>query len=173
MTVARSTYISATLAAVGWDSWPPEAEPRYPAFEWDAPWLVGVDRVLLSSEPYRFRDRHLDEVVAGAGRPACLVDGGVACWYGRRGAGRLGGRLAAGATGRLFALFIAYVQVDIFGHVQPAMETFFFIIMLVFSLLFYNKNHNYIMFRFSLSYSTILPGSPQLTFSLYKPHTRG
>ena len=27
------------------------------------------------------------------------------------------------------------------------------------------------MFRFSLSYSTILPGSPQLTFSLYKPHT--
>ena len=31
MTVARSTYISATLATVGWDTLPPEAEPRYPA----------------------------------------------------------------------------------------------------------------------------------------------
>ncbi len=89
MTVARSTYISATLAAVGWDSWPPEVEPRYPAFEWDAPWLAEVSRVLLSSEPYRFRDRHLAEVEAAAGRPACLVDGEMVSWYGSRAAAGL------------------------------------------------------------------------------------
>ena len=89
MTVARSTYISATLAAVGWDSWPSVAEPRYPAFEWDAPWLAEVDRVLLSSEPYRFRERHLAEVEAAAGRPACLVDGEMASWYGSRAAAGL------------------------------------------------------------------------------------
>ena len=89
MTVARSTYISATLAAVGWDSWPPEVEPRYPAFEWGAPWLAAVDRVLLSSEPYRFRDRHLAEVEAAAGLPACLVDGEMASWYGSRAAAGL------------------------------------------------------------------------------------
>lgn len=86
MTVARSTYISATLAAVGWDSWPPADEPRYPAFDWDAPWLADVERVLLSSEPYRFRDRHLAEVVAAVSRPACLVDGEMTSWYGSRAA---------------------------------------------------------------------------------------
>lgn len=86
MTVARSTYISATLATVGWDSWPPLDEPRYPAFEWDAPWLAEVDRVLLSSEPYRFRERHVDEVRAASGRPAGLVDGEMASWYGSRAA---------------------------------------------------------------------------------------
>ena len=89
MTVARSTYISATLATVGWDSWPPLDEPRYPAFEWDAPWLAEVDRVLLSSEPYRFRERHLAEVEAAAGLPACLVDGEMASWYGSRAAAGL------------------------------------------------------------------------------------
>ena len=89
MTVARSTYISATLATVGWDTLPPGAEPRYPAFEWDAPWLAEVDRVLLSSEPYRFRERHLAEVEAAAGRPACLVDGEMASWYGSRAAAGL------------------------------------------------------------------------------------
>lgn len=89
MTVARSTYISATLATVGWDTLPPGAEPRYPAFEWDAPWLAEVDRVLLSSEPYRFRERHLAEVEAAAGLPACLVDGEMASWYGSRAAAGL------------------------------------------------------------------------------------
>lgn len=84
MTVARSTYISATLATVGWDSWPVLDEPRYPAFEWDAPWLPEVERVLLSSEPYRFRERHVDEVRAASGRPVCLVDGEMASWYGSR-----------------------------------------------------------------------------------------
>ena len=89
MTVARSTYISATLAAVGWDSWPPDDTPRYPAFEWDAPWLAEVDRVLLSSEPYRFRDRHLGEVEVAVGRPASLVEGEMVSWYGSRAAAGL------------------------------------------------------------------------------------
>jgi len=84
MSVARSTYISATLATVGWDTWPPGEEPRYPVFEWDAPWLGEVSRVLLSSEPYSFRDRHLAEVEAASGRPAALIDGEMASWYGSR-----------------------------------------------------------------------------------------
>jgi len=84
MSVARSTYISATLARVGWDTWPPGDEPRYPAFEWNAPWLGDVSRVLLSSEPYSFRDKHLAEVEAASGRPAALIDGEMASWYGSR-----------------------------------------------------------------------------------------
>ncbi len=84
MTVARGTYIAATLAAVGWDSCPELSEPRYPAFEWDAPWLLDVRRVFLSSEPYRFRERHVEEVVRLSGLPASLIDGEMASWYGSR-----------------------------------------------------------------------------------------
>lgn len=84
MTVARSTYVSACLETVGWHTWPDVAEPRYPAFEWSAPWLPEVDRVLLSSEPFRFGERHLAEVTAASGRPALLIDGEAASWYGSR-----------------------------------------------------------------------------------------
>lgn len=84
MTVARSTYIAATLATVGWDTCPVLSAPRYPAFEWDAPWLPEVQRVLLSSEPYRFREQHVDEVGRLSGRPASLIDGEMASWYGSR-----------------------------------------------------------------------------------------
>lgn len=89
MSVARSTYISATLATVGWQSWPASDVPRYPAFEWGAPWLTEVNRVLLSSEPYSFRDKHVVEVEALSGRPAALIDGEMASWYGSRAAAGL------------------------------------------------------------------------------------
>jgi len=84
MTVAQGTYIAATLAAVGWDTRPVLSEPRYPAFEWDAPWLPEVQRVFLSSEPYRFRERHVEEVGRLSGLPASLIDGEMASWYGSR-----------------------------------------------------------------------------------------
>lgn len=84
MTVSRATYISAMLASVGWQTWPDTAAARYPAFEWSDSSLAGVQRVLLSSEPYRFRDRHLDEVARLSARPVTLVDGEMASWYGSR-----------------------------------------------------------------------------------------
>ena len=90
MTVAPDTYISASLAMVGWDSWPaPGDGVRYPAFAWDAPWLAEVERVFLSSEPYRFRDAHVAEVAGLAGRPARLIDGEMTSWYGSRAAAGL------------------------------------------------------------------------------------
>ncbi|WP_374490565.1 helical backbone metal receptor [Zoogloea sp.] len=84
MTVARSTYISACLARVGWDTVPGVIEPRYPAFDWGAPWQHEVERVFLSSEPYRFREPHLAEVAQHLGRPADLIDGEMVSWYGSR-----------------------------------------------------------------------------------------
>ena len=91
MTIARDTYIAATLAEVGWHTLPAveggETGPaRYPAFDWEAPWLADVARVLLSTEPYRFREAHLPEVEALARRPALLVDGEMVSWYGSRAA---------------------------------------------------------------------------------------
>ncbi len=91
MTVARDTYIAATLAEVGWETLPArhggaQGAARYPAFEWGEPWLAQVERVLLSSEPYRFCDLHVTEVAGLSALPAQLVDGEMVSWYGSRAA---------------------------------------------------------------------------------------
>lgn len=86
MTVARDTYISATLRAVGWETLPEEAAQRYPEVDWGAIARADVARVLLSTEPYRFRERHLSEVARRACRPAMLIDGEMTSWYGSRAA---------------------------------------------------------------------------------------
>lgn len=84
MTVSRSTYISAMLARVGWHSLPDASVARYPVIDWNEPWLTGLGRVLLSSEPYRFRAQHVEEV-AGLSRASVeLIDGEMASWYGSR-----------------------------------------------------------------------------------------
>lgn len=90
MTVARDTYIARMLARVNWLTWPPleggaHGAARYPVLRGDEPWLAEVDRVLLSSEPYRFTEAHLE-----AARALCpnaqaqLVDGELVSWYGPR-----------------------------------------------------------------------------------------
>lgn len=84
MTVRRDTYISSMLAAAGWDTLPEQAAVRFPEFAWDAPWLAGVVRVLLPSEPYAFTDRHLAEVGRLAKRPVTRIDGEMISWYGSR-----------------------------------------------------------------------------------------
>lgn len=84
MTVRRDTYIAAMLAAAGWDSLPAEAASRYPAFDWNAPWLDQVQRVLLPSEPYAFAARDVAEVGERARRPVTRIDGEMVSWYGSR-----------------------------------------------------------------------------------------
>ena len=87
MTVAHDTYISATLALVNWQTLPAEATLRYPRLHLDETWLGNVDRVLLSSEPYRFREKHCAELAAIPtffGKPITLVDGQMTSWYGSR-----------------------------------------------------------------------------------------
>jgi len=101
MTVSRDTYVSRALAAVGWDTVEIESKARYPKIELTASLLSRLDRVLLSSEPYAFRGKHLDEIrqlLAAAGTyfvptpmeepdaavTASLVDGEMTSWYGSR-----------------------------------------------------------------------------------------
>ena len=84
MTVRRDTYISSMLAAAGWDTLPEQAAVRFPEFAWDAPWLAGVARVLLPSEPYAFTARHLAEAARLAQRPVTRIDGEMVSWYGSR-----------------------------------------------------------------------------------------
>jgi hypothetical protein len=83
MTISPETYISQTLALFDWRTEPPETAERYP--EVDLADLAGVDRVLLSSEPFHFKEEHVREVeglVPGA--TVSLIDGEMTSWYGSR-----------------------------------------------------------------------------------------
>ncbi|WOB08431.1 helical backbone metal receptor [Piscinibacter gummiphilus] len=90
MTVARDTYISRMLATVGWSTLPAveggaHGAARYPVVRGDEPWLTSVQRVLLSSEPFRFDDAHVREAQALC--PQAIVqrvDGELVSWYGPR-----------------------------------------------------------------------------------------
>lgn len=84
MTVSRDTYISRTLALFGLSTLPADAVDRYPKLALDEPWLSGVADILLSSEPYSFREKHLREISERLGRPARLIDGEMTSWYGSR-----------------------------------------------------------------------------------------
>lgn len=92
MTVARDTYIAAMLGLVNWQTQPvtyggAAGAARYPTFDFDAPWLADVDRVLLSSEPYRFTLAHADALRRDprlAGKRVGLIDGEFVSWYGSR-----------------------------------------------------------------------------------------
>ncbi|MEQ1879694.1 MAG: helical backbone metal receptor [Burkholderiales bacterium] len=92
MTVSRDTYISQTLATVGWDTVEVNSPDRYPRIALTGDLLSGVNRILLSSEPYSFREKHVKEM----GRlllpftdhrspiTVSLIDGEMTSWYGSR-----------------------------------------------------------------------------------------
>lgn len=83
MSVSRDTYIAQMLAEIGWRV--PDLGPaRYPQFDWTPALLDGIDGVLLSSEPYRFTERHVDALEQRIGKPVQLVDGEMMSWYGSR-----------------------------------------------------------------------------------------
>jgi ABC-type hemin transport system substrate-binding protein len=94
MTVARDTYISRMLDLIGWQTWPAAqggdgirtpGAARYPVLEGDEPWLSGIDRVLLSSEPYSFGAQHVAQVQAWLPHAKVqLMDGEMLSWYGSR-----------------------------------------------------------------------------------------
>ncbi|MFJ1259568.1 helical backbone metal receptor [Cupriavidus sp. CuC1] len=101
MTVSRDTYISQMLALVNWQTWPsadamPQAcvdgdcsrpntpQTRYPSFRWSDALVREIDLVLLSSEPYRFTEAHVDALERQIGKEVLLIDGEMVSWYGSR-----------------------------------------------------------------------------------------
>jgi substrate-binding family protein len=94
MTIAPDTYIAQTLALFNWRTQPeafaacqPEGDKgrteRYPEIDLAA-FPGKLDRVLLSSEPFHFKQHHVEEVAALAGVPVSLIDGEMTSWYGSR-----------------------------------------------------------------------------------------
>jgi hypothetical protein len=90
MTVARDTYISRMLDLIGWQTWPAlsggeRGAARYPHIDLAQAARAPLDRVLLSSEPYRFGTSHLAEVQRLVPQARVqLVDGEALSWYGSR-----------------------------------------------------------------------------------------
>jgi hypothetical protein len=82
MTISRETYISQTLELFNWRTTPATTDERYPEVDLGE---VDVDRVLLSSEPFHFKDHHVDEVAKLVpGAEVSLIDGEMTSWYGSR-----------------------------------------------------------------------------------------
>ena len=87
MGISRETYISRTLALVGWDTLPADSEARYPTLAMDRLLLDAADLILFSSEPYRFQPADLatfaQEYACPPGKLR-LMDGEMTSWYGSR-----------------------------------------------------------------------------------------
>jgi ABC-type Fe3+-hydroxamate transport system substrate-binding protein len=84
MSVSRDTYIARMMAEIGWTSPAFDSADRYPKFEWTEALLASIDGVLLSSEPYRFTQAHVDALEKQIGKPVHLIDGEMMSWYGTR-----------------------------------------------------------------------------------------
>ena len=82
MTISPETYISRTLGLFNWTTVPRSTDERYPEVDLGE---VDVDRVLLSSEPFHFKDHHVPEVESLLpGAKVSLIDGEMTSWYGSR-----------------------------------------------------------------------------------------
>ena len=84
MSVSADTYVANMLRLGGMAVVAARAGDRYPVIAEDEPAWQRADAVLLSSEPYPFREKHLEEVQAGTGKTVRLVDGELLSWYGSR-----------------------------------------------------------------------------------------
>lgn len=87
MTVGPDTYVADALRLAGLEPVAPPAAERYPVVDPERFGPRHWDAVLLSTEPYMFRERHRAALEAdgalGPG-PVLLVDGEMTSWYGSR-----------------------------------------------------------------------------------------
>jgi ABC-type Fe3+-hydroxamate transport system substrate-binding protein len=85
MTVSRDTYVSRMLRLFGLHTVPEESAKRYPELETlETLAVTCAERVLLSSEPYRFNETHRDAMQSALRKPVHLIDGEMTSWYGSR-----------------------------------------------------------------------------------------
>lgn len=83
MFAGRNTFINQMLAMNGLNN--VIKESRYPVMELGALAALKPDLVFLSSEPYPFKEKHLEEIrLALPDAKVMLVDGEMFSWYGSR-----------------------------------------------------------------------------------------
>lgn len=85
MAVAPGTYVDALLTLAGGRNVVAAGDNRYPEIAADT--LAGAARILLSSEPFPFAEKHRAELAAATALPIerfVLVDGELLSWHGAR-----------------------------------------------------------------------------------------
>jgi ABC-type Fe3+-hydroxamate transport system substrate-binding protein len=83
MTVGNDTFIHSMMKAAGFEN--VVVGERYPKLTEEELRLLNPEVVLLSSEPYPFKDQHIEEVQSMfPGTEVMLVDGEMFSWYGSR-----------------------------------------------------------------------------------------
>ncbi len=86
MTVSRDTYISSVLNYFGYKTVKTKSSHRYPKVD-DITKFKDVDIIFLSSEPYGFNDRHVNElekIFKNTGPKIRKIRGDIVSWYGSR-----------------------------------------------------------------------------------------
>ena len=84
MCAGGDTFISNMIEAIGWHNVLADRQ-RYPSIELEELKDMQIDLVLLSSEPYSFKEAHFAEIKAALpGVEVMLVDGEMFSWYGSR-----------------------------------------------------------------------------------------
>jgi ABC-type Fe3+-hydroxamate transport system substrate-binding protein len=87
MTVNADTFVDALLRQAGGDNVFGRLRARYPTISVDELRAANPDLVLLSTEPFPFAERHIDELAESARLPHerfRVVDGELLSWHGSR-----------------------------------------------------------------------------------------
>ncbi len=87
MTISEDTYISRTLALAKLKSRGGSADVRYPRIAFEDALMRDLDAVLLSTEPFPFKQKHVEEVRELTRQwsvPIGLIDAEMVSWYGPR-----------------------------------------------------------------------------------------
>ena len=87
MAVSRETFVSALLELAGGTNVIAATDDRYPTISADDLAATEPDGILLSSEPFPFRESHRDELAQETGVSASrfhFVDGELLSWHGSR-----------------------------------------------------------------------------------------
>ena len=86
MVAGRQTFIDDMLQWCGFENVAADLEGRYPELDEEGIRALAPDLVLLSSEPYPFKDSHAEEFKALLPKTSkcILVDGTYFSWYGSR-----------------------------------------------------------------------------------------
>ena len=86
MSVAKDTYISKMLKLINYNTVNLLSRERYPVISEAELLSFGCDAILLSSEPYPFKERHIAEIktLCKSCYEVSLIDGEKISWYGSR-----------------------------------------------------------------------------------------
>ncbi len=84
MVVGGDTFINSMLELNGWENIYKGSEGRYPVIDLELLKDQNPDLILLSSEPFPFRQKHIDEIRIFSSARIEIVNGEFFSWYGSR-----------------------------------------------------------------------------------------